>query len=128
MIPPDSSQFDSWALHAVVLSAGDGSAPLDRVVATGDYINHAVFTPEELHACLGRLLAGGLVVRRGAAYAPAEEVRAQFAPGSITAQRETASRIVEQAGVRTLPPSREAPTVAECAAAIAAYYASARSS
>ena len=115
------SQSDGWTLHAVAVAAGDGAAPLEAIVAAGDASNHAVFRPDELSDCLGRLLSAGLVVRSGDQYAPAPEVGARLGRGGLSRQRDTAEQLVEQAGVRSLAVSGEAPSEAASERALAAY-------
>ena len=52
---------DAWLLLSVALAGGAKSAELKEVVAAGDYINHAIFTEDELRGGLRRLTAGGWV-------------------------------------------------------------------
>jgi hypothetical protein len=58
-IPFTSS--DAWLLLAVAVAAGDRDAPLVSVIAVGDGINHAIFTPQELRRGTAKLLAGAFI-------------------------------------------------------------------
>jgi hypothetical protein len=55
--------LDVWLLHAIALAYAPGGARLRDIIACGDYLNHAVFMFEEFQGGLGRLLAGGHVLR-----------------------------------------------------------------
>ena len=56
---------DAWLLLSVALAGGAKPAELKEVVAAGDYINHAIFTEDELRGGLRRLTAGGWVKLTG---------------------------------------------------------------
>jgi hypothetical protein len=53
---------DAWLLLAILYaSREEGGASLDRVTTAGDFINHAIFTDDELGGGLSRLSAGGFI-------------------------------------------------------------------
>lgn len=56
---------DAWLLLAVVMASNDKQASLQQIMDTGDYINHAVFSEEELESGLLRLEQAGLLTRNG---------------------------------------------------------------
>ena len=61
---------DAWLLLAIVYASRTGDATLDKIIAAGDAINHAIFTPSELESGLARLLAGGYIERKVGVYSP----------------------------------------------------------
>ena len=54
---------DAWLLLAILYASREeeGGASLERVTAAGDYINHAIFTGDELAGGLSRLAASGCI-------------------------------------------------------------------
>jgi uncharacterized DUF497 family protein len=52
---------DAWLLLAVIYAGQAGEATLEKIIAAGDAINHAVFNPDELESGFARLIAGGYV-------------------------------------------------------------------
>jgi hypothetical protein len=52
---------DAWLLQAIALAAEKAPASLKDVIATGDAINHAIFTYTELQTGLAKLLAAGYI-------------------------------------------------------------------
>jgi hypothetical protein len=59
---------DAWLLFSIALAGGDGGASLSRILATGDYINHAIFTGDELRGGLSRLTARSWVMHEGGCF------------------------------------------------------------
>ena len=57
---------DAWVLLSIIYA----KKPVDRkgIVATGDYLNHAIMNPEELEAGLQRLSTAGYVRAAGGFY------------------------------------------------------------
>jgi hypothetical protein len=55
---------DAWVLTAAYVAARN-PVSLSDVVAAGDFINHAIFTDEELEHAFTRLTAAGLVELQG---------------------------------------------------------------
>jgi hypothetical protein len=58
------SWSDAWVLTAAYVTERN-PVSLSDVVAAGDYINHAIFTDEELEHAFTRLTAAGLVELNG---------------------------------------------------------------
>jgi hypothetical protein len=56
-----TSGADDWVLLAVAAAGHGRSAGLRDLVSCGDYINHAIFTFEELRGGLAHLLRAGLI-------------------------------------------------------------------
>jgi hypothetical protein len=52
---------DAWLLTAIYGASLGGEPTLARVIGTGDYINHAIFTLSELNGGLSRLERGGFI-------------------------------------------------------------------
>ena len=73
---------DAWVLLAVLYAR----APADRdeLVRVGDFINHALFTPEELEGGLRRLCVAGHVVEAAGRFAPSIALREWFRAHSRT--------------------------------------------
>jgi hypothetical protein len=59
-IPYTSS--DMWLLVAIAYSTADGPAQLADIIETGDAINKAIFTGQELRRGMARLVTGGIVI------------------------------------------------------------------
>ncbi|HEY9403916.1 MAG TPA: hypothetical protein VIQ24_14725 [Pyrinomonadaceae bacterium] len=59
---------DAWLLLATLYASREGGATLEQVTAAGDYINHAIFTADELEGGLGRLAAGGFIREKQGLY------------------------------------------------------------
>ncbi len=52
---------DTWLLLAIIYAGRSGVATLEKIIAAGDGINHAIFNPDELESGLARLTSGGYV-------------------------------------------------------------------
>lgn len=72
---------DAWLLLSVIYSGEP--ADRKRLRSIGDFINHAIFTDEELEGGLARLQRAGHVIAVGEKYSPGAEVSAWYT--SITA-------------------------------------------
>ncbi|MBN1947996.1 MAG: hypothetical protein JW797_20175 [Bradymonadales bacterium] len=55
---------DVWILLSIALGSGPEGASIRDIIATGDYINHAILTSAELRRGLGKLLHGGHITTR----------------------------------------------------------------
>jgi hypothetical protein len=63
-----STQFspsDPWLLQAIGMAGRTSPASLRDIVAVGDYVNHAIFTWEEVQTGLPRLIAARLIEAEG---------------------------------------------------------------
>jgi hypothetical protein len=70
---------DAWLLLALLLSSADGAVGRGGLIEAGDYINHAVFTEEELSGGIRRLRARGNLLEDGGRYRAAPTVREWYA-------------------------------------------------
>lgn len=76
--PLEYEASDAWLLLAIIYAAADkDGASLDEIVATGDFINHAIFTDDEMESGFYRLTRGGYV----------EEVDLNFRPTKLTLKK-----------------------------------------
>lgn len=64
---------DAWLLLAIIIAAGDEVATLDKIVGAGDFVNHAIFTNDEIESGLYRLTRAGYI----------QEVEGNFRPTEI---------------------------------------------
>lgn len=71
---PQFTWSDAWLLFAVALAATSGKVTLKEVIACGDSINHAIFTPPELRRGFAKLIACGHVTQRGENFEVSAEV------------------------------------------------------
>ncbi len=67
---------DAWLLLAL-LYRGE-LADRAAIVGTGDFINHAIFTDEELEGGLRRLLSAGYAIEEEGRFGPSPSVLAWF--------------------------------------------------
>lgn len=65
MMDSNDTFTDAWLLFSIALAAGDGGAGLRGIIAAGDYVNHAIFTGDELRGGLSRLTGRGWVTCEG---------------------------------------------------------------
>lgn len=65
---------DAWLLLAIIY-AGSGGATLERIIAVGDGINHAIFNPDELESGLFRLTSGGYVKEKSGVFSATSKVK-----------------------------------------------------
>ena len=99
---PEFTWSDAWLLHAVAVAGGTGSgASLTDIIGSGDGINHALFTAEELRRGFGKLTAAGYVAERGALFfleGPAIDTwRHASEHRSLIKQREVLERFLDAA-------------------------------
>ena len=69
---------DAWLLLAIIY-AGSGGATLERIIAAGDGINHAVFNPDELEGGLARLTSGGYIKEKSGVFSATDKVMRAYA-------------------------------------------------
>src|SRR5687767_8133623 len=65
---------DAWLLLAIIYSGRSGAATLERIIAVGDGINHAIFNPDELESGFARLTAGGYVKEKDGIFSATSKV------------------------------------------------------
>jgi hypothetical protein len=74
-MPQDKAYFpwtDAWLLLSLIYSREP--ADRERINSIGEYINHAIFTDEEVEGGLARLRAAEYVVEEGESYAASPAV------------------------------------------------------
>lgn len=64
---------DSWLLLAVIYASKKEGADLSKIIAQGDYINHSIFTWQELQGGIFRLLCAGYITENSRVYKPTEK-------------------------------------------------------
>ncbi len=77
---PEWRQEDSWILLALLYNARRGRpTPLAELIATADFINHAIPTTDELHGALNRLATAHLVRSTARGFGTTERAAALMA-------------------------------------------------
>ena len=71
------NRSDAWLLLAIIY-AGE-AATLEKIIGAGDWINHAVFNPDELESGLARLAAGGFIKKKNKTFSATLKVRRAYA-------------------------------------------------
>ena len=66
---------DIWLLQSIILGGGDNGADLCTIISTGDGLNHAIFTNDELESGFSRLTSGGLIFEKNTIFSPTEKAR-----------------------------------------------------
>lgn len=72
---PEFSGPDSWLLLATGLAARNRGARLVEIIAAGDAVNHAIFTPAELRRGFAKLIAAGYLRVEGGRFFLVESAR-----------------------------------------------------
>lgn len=63
---PDYQWSDAWLLQAIICAGGrENGASLFDIIRTGDGLNHAIFSNDELESGFARLTSGGLITAKG---------------------------------------------------------------
>lgn len=65
---------DSWLLLAIIYASKRNGADLPKIIAQGDFINHSIFTWQELQGGIFRLLNAGYIVENSQGYKPTEKI------------------------------------------------------
>lgn len=65
---------DAWLLLSIIYANKNGSTALSDIIAYGDYINHAIFTTEELEGGLFRLISSGYIIEDGDGYRATDKI------------------------------------------------------
>ena len=68
---------DAWLLLAIIYANQNGAATLDRIVAAGDAINHAIFTKAEFESGLARLTESGFIGENDGHFVPTTKTQLQ---------------------------------------------------
>jgi len=91
---------DIWLLQSIIIGGGEKGASLFNIVSTGDALNHAIFTDEELESGFSRLTAGDLIVDEENKFFPTEKAiqiyeKASKRGGSIYTIRERLQKLLK---------------------------------
>src|SRR3989338_8909388 len=65
---------DAWLLLSIIYASDKQAASLTEIIACGDFINHAIFTWEELQGGFFRLINSGYVIEQGDQYRVSVEI------------------------------------------------------
>jgi hypothetical protein len=63
----------SWILLAIELASGKSPAPLERIIAAADALNHAIPTQKEMQESIGWLIQKGFISEEDKEYNLAEQ-------------------------------------------------------
>jgi len=74
---------DAWLLLSIIYANRKDRAILSNIIAYGDFINHAIFTWEELQGGLFRLINTGYVVEDSEGYKPTDKTIVLYREFSI---------------------------------------------
>ena len=69
---------DAWLLLAIIYAGRSGDASLERIIAAGDGINHAIFNPDELESGFARLTSGGYIEEKAGIFSPTGKVMREY--------------------------------------------------
>ena len=90
MSHPQTLWSDAWILLAIIYaSRSRKAAPLSNIIASGDYINHAILTRGELETGLARLINAGYVVQNELGFVPTKTVASFWASSASKESRVT---------------------------------------
>ena len=78
---------DAWILLALLYNRSQTGSGLTDILATADFIDHAIPTREELHGALNRLLAGGLIEVDKNRFTATERARELFSKVEASAKK-----------------------------------------
>ena len=67
------SRSDSWVLLSIIYNGAQNGAQLAEIIATGDFINHAILTFEELEGAFARLSKGKYIRKNGNFFFPSDK-------------------------------------------------------
>lgn len=70
---------DTWVMLSLLFNRAKEGATLRDLIATADYINHAIPTYEELVHSLARLIQAGYAAKQADRYCAAPAIRSQYA-------------------------------------------------
>jgi hypothetical protein len=68
---------DAWLLLAIIYASKQGGATLDKIIAAGDAINVAIFTPTELESGLASLTRSGFIGENAGQFVPTKKTQLQ---------------------------------------------------
>lgn len=69
---------DAWLLLSVIHAYQRGKANLANIIAYGDYVNHAIFSVEELQGGIFRLIRAGYIIDKEGEYIPSSRIMQSY--------------------------------------------------
>lgn len=119
----ETSSADDWVLLAVAAAGQRRPAGLRDIVSCGDYLNHSVFSFDEMQGGLARLLRAGLIRQTSDGWAASPEAcRALAASGrKLLKQFEAARALIASARPKAGAPRLRGVTCKTFAAAVDDY-------
>ena len=99
---------DAWLLLSVIYAGSEG-ADLERIIAVGDGINHAIFNPDELESGFARLTSSGHIKEKNGIFVATLRVRRAFA--KMSPKRSAIHKDLERVGtlIGAAPSTAEQP-------------------
>ena len=70
---------DTWVMLSLLFNQATGGATLRDLIATADYMNHAILTYDELAGSLVRLMQAGYVDKQAARFCATPVIRSYYA-------------------------------------------------
>lgn len=64
---------DAWLLCSIIMVSDEDGARLEKIIAAGDAVNHAIFTFEEVKNGLAKLMSHNLIQQRGDLFSATQE-------------------------------------------------------
>lgn len=85
---------DAWLLLAIAYaSSGENKATLEKIIAIGDALNHAVFNADEVESGLVRLTSGKYIKEKNGIFSVTPKVRRMHA--ATNSRRQTVEKELE---------------------------------
>src|SRR5258705_3275865 len=99
---------DAWLLLAIIYANSGGDATLERIIAAGDAIEHAIFNPEELESGFYRLTKGSFVKEKDGVFSATDKVMKVYAKTttprrSIAKEMEDTERLLGAKSYSSVP-------------------------
>jgi hypothetical protein len=69
---------DAWIMFSLLFGSAENGSTLRALIATADYINHAVPTYDELSGSLRHLVQAGYVIKRADRYCATPAIRSYY--------------------------------------------------
>ena len=100
---------DAWLLLSIIYASRGEGATLERIIAAGDGINHAIFNPDELESGFARLTSGSYIKEKNGVFSAAGKVMRAYA--KTTSPRRAIHKELEDVGrlIRAAPYTSEQP-------------------
>ena len=65
---------DPWLLLSIIYAQEHGNSKLSSIIGYGDFINHAIFSLEELQGGMYRLTKSGYVIKKSDEFLPTDKI------------------------------------------------------